>query len=98
MKNKAKTYSLLLGVLVIWGIIGFKIVATLNPDVPELVQQDDTVLFSPQKAQAIDTFSINPSQRDPFFGTFYIKKKTNTKTRLKVFGQLLEINQVLEEG
>lgn len=68
----------MLGVLIIWGLIGFKIVTTLNPDAPELVHQNDAVLFSPQESHAIDTFSIRPSERDPFLGTLYIKKKTNT--------------------
>jgi len=81
LKNKAKTYSLLFGVLVIWGIIGFKIVATLNPDVPKLVQQDDSVMFVPQKGQSIDTFSIQSSIRDPFLGTLYDKKKTSTSLK-----------------
>jgi len=82
LKNKTKTYSLLLGVLIIWGIIGFKIVATLNPDAPDLVQQKDTILFTPQIAQEVDTFSIKPSERDPFLGTLYVKKKTGIRTKI----------------
>jgi len=81
LKNKAKTYFLLLGVLIIWSIIGFKIVATLNPDAPDLVQQDDTVLFDPQMIQETYAFSIRPSERDPFLGTLYVKKKTSTSTK-----------------
>ena len=83
MNNKTKTYALLAGVLIIWGIIGFKIVSALDPDLPRPSHQDDTVLFTPQTTQDIDTFSIQPLQRDPFLGTVYIKSKpTSTKPKI----------------
>ena len=75
MKNKTKTYLLLVTVLVIWGVIGLKIVNTLNPDAPKIVQQDDMFFFSPKTNKANDTFSIQLSERDPFLGTLNIKKK-----------------------
>lgn len=75
MKNKTKTYLLLVTVLAIWGVIGFKMVATLNPDTPKVTRQDDMVLFSPKSKMANDTFSIQLSERDPFLGTLHIKKK-----------------------
>lgn len=81
MKNKTKTYLLLAAVLAIWGIIGFKIVSTLNPETPEAKKQDEMVVFTPKSHSAKDTFSIRPVQRDPFLGTLYVKKQENTAPR-----------------
>lgn len=79
MKGKTKTYLLLVAVLTIWGIIGFKIVSTLNPDAPEANQQEDMVAFIPKTNIAADTFSIQPSERDPFLGTLLVKKQEINK-------------------
>ncbi len=68
-----------MAVLAIWGIIGFKIIATVNPDTPKVDQQEYSTLFSPKENIAIDTFSIQSSHRDPFLGTLYVKKKPKPK-------------------
>ncbi len=78
MKNKTKTYLLLLGVLSIWGIIGYKILTTLNPDAPKLVHNDFDASFNPKINTTIDTFSIQTVNRDPFLGTLIVKKKPTT--------------------
>ncbi len=78
MKNKTKTYLLLAAVLAIWGIIGFKIVTTLNPEVPEAKKQEDRITFTPKSHTVKDTFSIRPAQRGPFLGTLYVKKQEST--------------------
>ncbi len=79
MKNKTKTYLLLGAVLAIWGIIGFRIMSTLNPEAPEVLPQDNMVAFKPKTTIAVDTFSVQAVERDPFLGTLYAKKKTKTK-------------------
>lgn len=81
MKNKTKTYLLLAAVLAIWGIIGFKIMSTLNPEAPEVKKQDEMVVFTPKSHTVKDTFSIRPAQRDPFLGTLYAKKQENPAPR-----------------
>lgn len=81
MNNKAKTYILLVTVLAIWGIIGFKILTTLNPDAPNMMPQNDMVAFKPKTNIAVDTFSVQLTERDPFLGTLYIKKKPKAKTK-----------------
>lgn len=84
MQNKAKTYILLVAVLAIWGVIGFKIIASVNPDTPKVEQQTYSALFSPKEKMSIDTFSIQLSKRDPFLGTLYVKKKPKPKTNKPV--------------
>ncbi len=69
MKNKKKTYLLLVAVLSIWGIIGYKIWTGLNPGIPEVAQQDVDVSFNPKANAVIDTFSVQTTDRDPFLGT-----------------------------
>ena len=81
MKNKTKTYILLVAVLAIWGIIGFKILSTLNPEAPKMVAQDDTARFSPKAIVNAETFTIQLAERDPFLGTLYAKKKINTNPK-----------------
>lgn len=41
---------------------------------------DFTVEFNPNNPQTVDTFSINPVQRDPFLGTIKKKNTTSVKT------------------
>ena len=76
MKNKTKTYTLLILVLSIWGIIGYKIIATVNSALPEIASQNFEHTFNPKTNTEVDTFSIQSSERDPFLGTLYIKKKS----------------------
>jgi hypothetical protein len=80
MKSKTKTYLLLIAVLSIWGIIGFKILSTLNPEDPKLKQHEDRVTFTPKTSLDIDTFSIQMSERDPFLGTLLVKKQEANKS------------------
>ncbi|WP_303316700.1 hypothetical protein Q4Q34_07805 [Flavivirga abyssicola] len=77
MKNKTKTYALLALVLGIWGIIGYRIVSTINPSAPDVVQQVFEVSFNPKTNTKVDTFSIQVVNRDPFLGTLLVKKKPN---------------------
>ncbi|AUP79697.1 hypothetical protein [Flavivirga eckloniae] len=83
MNNKVKTYVLLASVLAIWGIIGLKILSTLNPDAPNTVFQNDIVAFKPKTNIEVDTFSIQSMERDPFLGTLYLKKKPKKKKSVK---------------
>lgn len=83
MKSKVKTYLLLIAVLSIWTIIGFKIVSTLNPDIPKISQQEDMIAFTPKNNIVADTFSIQPSERDPFLGTLVAKKQESSKPTTK---------------
>ena len=83
MKNKTKTYILLASVLIIWGIIGYKIISTIQPDTPQVHFQNQVVAFKPKKRIEVDTFSINKVNRDPFLGTLYKKKEPIIKIKPK---------------
>lgn len=73
---------LLGGVLLIWGIIGFKIYSALAPEAETLALMED-VTFSPKKTIQRDTFTIKADYRDPFLGTFVSSKKNVVKTPKK---------------
>lgn len=75
MKKQTKTYLLLGFVLIIWGVIGFKVVGVLSSDPqPEPVSVSVTDL--PKHIVKKDTFSLLANYRDPFLGTLPKKKRT----------------------
>lgn len=74
MKKKTKTYILLVIVLAIWGIIGYRIIATLNPKNQATAPNAVDIGFNPEKKNGIDTFSIQMAKRDPFLGIIYKPK------------------------
>lgn len=67
MDKKKKTYLLLAAVLGLWGTIGYKVLSALDPEESEVVAENISVDFSPEKTK-VDTFSITQMERDPFLG------------------------------
>ncbi len=67
-------------VLVVWGIVGYKIMITIHPKkaIPDMV--DFSSSFNPVYEQKVDTFSISMVNRDPFLGTLMVKKKALNKS------------------
>ena len=80
MKNKNKTYLLLAIVLIVWGILGIKIVGAINPEPNEGLTTVITEKFVPKAIKERDTFSIVANYRDPFLGT--LPKGTLKKKRV----------------
>ncbi|MCF6318178.1 MAG: hypothetical protein L3J83_02700 [Proteobacteria bacterium] len=78
MKNKTKTYLLIVLVIGVWGSVGYKIWSGLNPVIPEVKQQDVFVSFNPKINAVIDTFSVQTAERDPFLGTLTKPQVKNT--------------------
>lgn len=75
---------MLLGVvLLIWGVVGYKILNTLSPDAPTQNQLKE-ISFEPKKIAEKDTFSILANYRDPFLGTLPKKKVVKRKSKPKV--------------
>jgi type II secretory pathway component PulC len=74
---------LLVLVLAIWGIIGYRIVSTIKPKAPNISQQNMDVAFNPNINTKIETFSIQLMDRDPFLGTLYNKKPSPSSTKHK---------------
>ena len=91
MQQKRKTYLLLALVVVVWGILGFRIVKTLSPDSetnPVIVSTTD---FSIPEIKN-DSFAIRANYRDPFLGTSAKSDKpAKTKKKLKKIPQLPKI-------
>ena len=80
MKKKKKTYLLLIVVLAIWGLLGFKIVGALHTDEPEQELALVSQKFIPTILKKRDTFSVVANYRDPFLGTM---PKSNIPKKVK---------------
>jgi len=78
--KSTRTYVLLGLVLVIWGIVGYRIFSTLAPETQEksLVA---TTTFTDVQVAAQDTFSIQANYRDPFLGTLPPSQRKFPKTK-----------------
>lgn len=78
MHKNTKTYLLLAAVLLIWGIIGYRVFSG-NSDATEAEANFEKSALRSLPTQEKDTFSILADYRDPFLGTF--PKKTVKKTK-----------------
>ena len=83
MKNKKNIYILLPAVLIIWGILLYKIIGGLSPDAQTLQIAEQGGKFTPKIIKQTDTFSIQTNYRDPFLGTFKQKKKRTVRPHTK---------------
>lgn len=84
MKNKKNIYFLVPAVLLIWGIIGYKIYTTLNVENAVLMPNNSSVDFNPEKIKEVEKFTINANYRDPFLGKLITNKKvSSTPVKIK---------------
>lgn len=83
MKNKKNIYFLVPTVLFIWGIIGYRIIKTINPAPKTIVTTNIAVHFKPNKVNATVPYTINPNYRDPFLGKITSPKKKTKKVATK---------------
>ena len=81
MKNKTKTYILLIVVLGIWGTIGFKIFSAFNPESPGADEETFEVSFTPETVSQAEAFTVETVDRDPFLGTLTVKRSTGSSKR-----------------
>lgn len=79
MKKQYKTYALLSLVLVVWGLIGFRLVKAINPSTEPQKNATITEKFSPKTITERERFDIIADYRDPFLGTIKTKKSTVNK-------------------
>ncbi|TAI48499.1 hypothetical protein [Flagellimonas allohymeniacidonis] len=77
MGKNIKTYILLGVVLIIWGVIAYRIFATLSPE-PQKQNSFVAKSYAPMEMAARDTFSIKADYRDPFLGTLTSSKPKKT--------------------
>lgn len=84
MENKKKTYLLLVVVLIVWGLIAYKIYNAVNPSTPKIVVSNTVSRFKPYQLTKNDSFSIQADYRDPFLGKLIHRKiKTSVKKQSK---------------
>ncbi|WP_340064288.1 hypothetical protein [Ascidiimonas aurantiaca] len=80
MKGKKNTYLLLTLVLVVWGIIGYRIIGAISPsEAPEALPVTD-VSFRPEPVKQQARFELHEYPRDPFLGTYAVKPVTKPTT------------------
>ncbi|MCF6297911.1 MAG: hypothetical protein L3J08_08015 [Flavobacteriaceae bacterium] len=79
MKDKKKIYILIPVVLLVWGIIAYRIFASINPSnkIDQIAVKAET--FKPTKITKKEIFYINADYRDPFLGTLAVHKKKTVK-------------------
>ena len=82
MGKSIKTYILLGVVLIIWGVIAYRIFATLSPE-SQAQTSFSSKSYVPMALTTRDTFSIKADYRDPFLGTL-AHSKPQKKTLQKV--------------
>jgi hypothetical protein len=75
MKNKKMLYVLIPAVLLVWGMIIYKIVSPVSGGDNITGLQNNQFALSSTTEILNDTFSINPNYRDPFLGK--TTKKSN---------------------
>ncbi len=82
MKNKKNIYFLLPAVILIWGLLGYRVYSGLQPSTT--TNEELTVAtFKPQELKETEPFTISTDYRDPFLGT-YNKKSVIKKTSKRV--------------
>lgn len=75
MKNKKNIFLLVPAVLLIWGIVGYKIYASLNSSNDVAIVDNNTIEFRPEVIKDVEKFSISANYRDPFLGKLYNNAK-----------------------
>jgi hypothetical protein len=80
LKNKTKTYLLIVAVVAIWGAVGYQIISGVNTDNNLPQDNDFNLSFKPKTELETKTFAIEVQERDPFLGTLRAQKvKTTVK-------------------
>lgn len=93
MQKNTKTYLLLAVVLLIWGLIGYKIFNWM-PDNDEAMVLSTKVDYKPKQIKERDTFSIVANYRDPFLESApekVIAPKKNLSTQPKAEEPTIDI-------
>ncbi len=87
MKNKKNIYILLTAVMAVWGVLGYRIFSTVNPNKEKQQIASVSNNFKPQQLQESESFTISTDYRDPFLGTLSQKKVATPKKRIKTISK-----------
>jgi hypothetical protein len=89
LKNNKNIKILLPLVVIVWGILLYKVIDGFTSDEVLLSQTTKSSFVAP-KIQQKDTFSLLPLESDPFLGTMYNKSiRTNTNKGSKTKEEVL---------
>src|SRR5436190_1487204 len=84
MKNKKIVYLLLVVVVLIWGIIFYRIFSAVGAPDNNTSNMNPTIEKSADKTE-VDTFNIDGNYRDPFLGTMQVEKPViRSTTAIKI--------------
>ncbi len=83
MKNKKNIYILAAAVLLVWGILGYRIFSTIKPTINTQQTATTTAQFKPSTLQENTQFTINTNYRDPFLGELSKKQAIKSKKAQK---------------
>lgn len=84
--------------MAIWGILGFKILKTVNPDSDQNTKLVVSEKFKPIQYKERDTFSIVANYRDPFLGTLPKSLKPRKPKRTSQKRDTLPKREILYTG
>jgi hypothetical protein len=79
MSKQQKTYLLLAGVLVVWGVIGYQIFSQLKPTGNISPIKSENFKYVPKSKIEQEKYFVKANYRDPFLGKLYATKKTKVK-------------------
>jgi len=78
MKNKKNIYILLPAVILVWGLVGYRIFSVVQPS-NNTSGQVRVTAFKPKVVEETTPFTIRANYRDPFLGSLAQKKSTKKK-------------------
>ena len=84
MKNKKNIYFLLPAVLVVWGLLGYRIFSAVQPKSINTDLNASQLAFTPHNFKESESFTIKADYRDPFLGTINkVHKKPKKRPKAK---------------
>jgi len=89
---------LLAAVLLVWGILGYRIFTSFSPKDTSQQELAETTQFKPQELQEASSFTINTNYRDPFLGTLVQKKTKTRKKRIVVKKSNIPFPKIIYKG
>ena len=80
MKNKKVLYGLIIGVVAIWGTIGYKVLISIGGN-DTVVYNNSPIKIIPKLNLSIDTFKLKNSYKDPFLRKITTEKSIAVKSK-----------------
>ena len=100
MKNKTKTYLLLLLVIIIWGLLIYKFFSFRNDEIAETITTQDFIV-KPLTIEEKDLVLIDVNYRDPFLGKMYMppsQTKINIRKKKPLQKEIIIWPEVVYKG